>query len=432
MRYLRTVSTRRLLALLAGVVTAIAAGAAIAVAASGSGPVPPGGPKPLAAALHNALSARSVQGISARIKFTNNLIDASNLQGTDPLLQGASGRLWWSAGHGLRLELQSDNGDAQLVVNHASFWVYDPSSKTVYEGRLPAGKAKSVASRHVATDKIPSVAAIQTELTKLAAHLNISRALPTDVSGQPTYTVRVSPRHDAGLLGAAEMAWDSVHGIPLRFAIYARGETNPVLELAATQVSYGAMPVSDLAISPPRGAKVVKVSTPGSRSAADRGKARTAGLHGKRAGHGAHGRHVAVNGVSAVAAKLPFALVAPNSLDGLPRRSSTLLDWGGSPAALVSFGQNLGGIAVIEQMATSAERSKPGGSAAGTSIAPGAGSGDTHGSGLSLPTVSINGITGQELDTALGTLVRFTRRGVTYTVLGSVPAYAAEKAARAL
>ncbi len=58
------------------------------------------------------------------------------------------------------------------------------------------------------------------------------------------------------------------------------------------------------------------------------------------------------------------------------------------------------------------------------------GNGDQR--GLSLPTVSIKGATGQELDTALGTMIRFTRGGVTYTVIGSVPPAAAELAARAL
>ena len=52
--------------------------------------------------------------------------------------------------------------------------------------------------------------------------------------------------------------------------------------------------------------------------------------------------------------------------------------------------------------------------------------------GLNLPTVSINGATGHELDTALGSVVTFTRSGVSYTVLGSVPAAAADLAARAL
>jgi hypothetical protein len=122
--------------------------------------------------------------------------------------------------------------------------------------------------------------------------------------------------------------------------------------------------------------------------------------------------------VRAVAGKLPFKLDAPSSLVGLKRRSVTLLDWKGTPAALVAYGQNLGGIAVLEQTADKA--------------APQANTGHGDHRGLSLPTVSINGATGQELDTTLGTMVRFTRAGVTYTVLGSVPPVAADQAARGL
>jgi hypothetical protein len=109
-------------------------------------------------------------------------------------------------------------------------------------------------------------------------------------------------------------------------------------------------------------------------------------------------------------------------LVGLPRRSVSLLDWAGSPAALVTYGQNLGGIAVVEQ-----DASKAHGPSAGTS----SGSGE-HARGLSLPTVSIDGVSARELDTALGTALTFTRGKVAYTVLGSIPAAAAEAAARAL
>ena len=52
MKFLRTASTRRLLAIIAGVVIAIAAGTAIAVAAAGNGPVPQR--ESLAQALHQA------------------------------------------------------------------------------------------------------------------------------------------------------------------------------------------------------------------------------------------------------------------------------------------------------------------------------------------------------------------------------------------
>ena len=62
-----------------------------------------------------------------------------------------------------------------------------------------------------------------------------------------------------------------------------------------------------------------------------------------------------------------------------------------------------------------------------------AGHGDSPLRGLEgLQELSIDGTTAHELATALGTLVQFERDGVSYTVIGSVPAAAAEAAARAL
>src|SRR3954447_283803 len=155
MSFLRTIPTRRLLALLGAAVLVVAGGTAIALAAGGSGPVPPA--KSLDAAVHDSLAGPEVQGVSARVEFTNHLIDSAALEGNAPLLKGANGRLWLTKGH-LRLELQSDQGDAQLVVDRRSFWLYDVSSHTVYHGRLPAGKAEPAAKeRH----RTPSVGQIR-------------------------------------------------------------------------------------------------------------------------------------------------------------------------------------------------------------------------------------------------------------------------------
>ena len=46
--------------------------------------------------------------------------------------------------------------------------------------------------------------------------------------------------------------------------------------------------------------------------------------------------------------------------------------------------------------------------------------------------MNIDGATGTELATPLGTIVSFERGGVAYTVAGSVPPVAAENAARGL
>jgi outer membrane lipoprotein-sorting protein len=403
-KFLRTASTRRLLGVLGGLVALIAAGTAIAVAAAGSGPVPKA--KPLANAVHDALAAKQVPGITARIQFTNHLIDASSIQGSDPLLSGATGRLWLSSDHKLRLELQSNNGDAQAVVNNGKFWIYDPTSKTAYEGTLPAQTSR--AATGAKPDKLPTVAEIQKDINKLAQHLNISGAIPSDVAGHPAYTVRVSPKHDGGLLGSAELAVDAAKGVPLRFAIYARGSSSPVIELKATDISYGPVAASTFQATPPSGAKIVSVATPKGQS----GSGATSDRADRK-----QGKHAEVTGAAAVARHLPFALTAPKTLVGLGQQDVKLLDWNHTPAALVTYGKGLGGIAVIEQPAKASGQSQRQG-------------GDQP--GLNLPTVSINGATGQELDTALGTLLRFTRGGISYTVIGSVPASAAELAARAL
>jgi hypothetical protein len=152
------------------------------------------------------------------------------------------------------------------------------------------------------------------------------------------------------------------------------------------------------AITPPSGDTVVKIDTSGASSAADR-----AGAHGSQ--------HV--SGLAAVAASVPFALKAPATVAGLPRNDVTKLDWGGKPGALITYGQGIGGIAVLE---------RPAGASAGNL--------SSHaGRGLSVPTISIDGISAHELDTALGTGITFTSAGVSYTVIGSVPPTAAEAAA---
>jgi outer membrane lipoprotein-sorting protein len=414
MKFLRTAPTGRLLAVIGGLIIAIAAGTAIAVAATGNGPVPKA--KPLSRAVHEALTAKPVAGITADITFTNNLISSSDLPGetADPLLQGTQhGRVWLTNDHRLRIELQGDNGDANVVVNNNSFWISDPMQSTVYKGSLPAGSSDKTGKADKTGAKaqgIPTVAQIQSDITRLLKHVDVGGVAtsdPGDVAGRAAYSMSVSPKHSGGLLGRAKLAWDALTGVPLKFAIYARGNPTPVLALTATNISYGAISSSDLAISPPSGDKVVTVATADKHAAA----ADTA-----RAAH--KGAHSQVNGVAAVARHVPFRLSAPKSLAGLPREGVTLLSWGGKPAALVTYGQGLGGIAVIEQSGSSQ-------AAAANSLGSGRGS-------LSLPLVSIHGATGTELATPLGTVVRFTRGGVAYTVLGSVTPYAAETASRAL
>jgi hypothetical protein len=406
MRFLRTASTGRLLAVLAAAVIVIGGGSAIAVAATTSDPVPPA--SALATALHGALSAPKVSGITANVTFTNNLIDSSDFTGqsADPLLQGATGRLWLTDDGRLRIELQSDDGDAQIVVDHRSFWISDPAQQTVYEGTLPAGHDGSSGS-----GAIPSIAQIQTELTKLMSSADISGAQPTDVAGRAAYRVSISPRTSGGLVGSAQLAWDAATGVPLDLAVYARGDTSPVLELKATSIGYGSVPDSDVDVSPPAGSRVVQLGGSGGGT----GATTSAGS----------GDHPAVRGLAAVSAAVPFTLQAPATLAGRARAGVSLI---GHDTALITYGDGLDGLAVIE---SPADASSSGSSTTSTTSTTSTNSGSGSG-GLSLPTPTVNGVTATELSTPLGTVVHLSQGGVAETVIGSVTGPVALQAAGGL
>jgi outer membrane lipoprotein-sorting protein len=387
----RTLSTTRLIAL-AAVAVVVLAGSAVAVAASGgSGPTPPA--KPLAQAIHDALSGPELTGVTARISFTNNLFPSGALTGTTgtALMTGANGRLWLNQNGG-RIELQSDAGDVQIVWDASKVTVYDASSNTAYVADLPAQTAPATGT----TTGPPSLDQISTFLTDLGKHWTVSGAQPSDVAGEAAYTVSVSPSHDGGLLGSAELAWDAAQGVPLKIAIYAQGSTAPALALEVKEISFGAVPDSDIAIGVPAGAKTIDLSSSGNGTGQTDGSA------------------APVTGLAAVQAAAPFTVVAPDALVGLPLQDIRLVGEVGQKTVVAVYGQGLGAVIVIER-------------AQDTSTAKqGSGSLD------SLPTVSLDGISAHELSTQLGTVIGWDQAGVSYVLAGSVPTAAAEAAARSL
>jgi outer membrane lipoprotein-sorting protein len=412
---LRRLPLSRLLLLCAAVV-AIGAVAAALATALGTGPTPP--PKPLADAIHDSLAeghANPVAGVSARIEFTNHLIEGTSLasQGggsslASPLLTGASGRLWISADGRLRVELQSERGDTEIFYDGHTVSMYDGSSNSLYRYTPPqesaeADKTGSGAGTDPAgtTDGgghgIPTVAEIQEAIVKIMRHANLSGAIPTDVAGQAAYAVRISPSHDGGLVGGAELAWDATHGVPLRLAVYSTQSATAVLELTATEISYGAIPDSVFSFSPPAGAKVTEVEPP-------------------RAGGASNQTPPHEQGLAAVQAAVPFTLSAPATLAGMERDEVRGAQMNGGAAALVTYGKGLGGIAVLESKAKAAGSEEEG--------APSF-LGD-------LPKVALPGTSATELPTPLGTLMRFERGGVAYILAGSVTPAMLQEAAEGL
>lgn len=369
---LRRLPLTRLL-LLCGVLVAVAIGAAALALAVTGGPVPP--PKPLAQAVHDALAGPAVQGVSARIQFTNHLLEGAELAGqggegessqlsSSPLIGGASGRLWIGSQGRARLELQSEKGDTQILYDGHRLSLYDASTDTLYRLVAPADWGeRHEAPRDGGSDdgagQPPSLTKVQEGIDRLSKHAILSPATPTDLGGQPAYTVRISPREHGGLIGGAELSWDAVHGTPLRAAIYSSTSDSPTVELSATEVSYGPVADSTLDFAPPANAKVQDVKIPSRHGSGD-----TEDTSGSLHAH--------------------------------------------------EHGQGLEGIAVLE----------------GSAPHPGEGSQENLPQGLQK--VKIDGTEASELPTALGTLLGFERAGVRYLLVGSVTPSTIEAFARSL
>jgi len=271
---LRRLPLSRLL-LLCGLVVVLGSSLTALAFALVSGPTPP--PKPLADAVHDALAeahGQPIEGVSAQIQLTNHLLEGANLASgggeasqltSSPLISGASGRLWISKERHVRLELQSEKGDTEIYYDGHTVQMYDPSSNTLYRYTPSAhegGTEQSAVPDSGAHHEAPTVAKIEEAISHLSEHANVSGATPTDVAGQAAYTVRVTPKESGSLLGGAELSFDAVHGVPLRAAIYSTESSAPVIELAATSISYGPVESSVFEFTPPSDAKVEEVVLP--------------------------------------------------------------------------------------------------------------------------------------------------------------------------
>jgi outer membrane lipoprotein-sorting protein len=379
---LRRLSLSRLL-LLCALVLAIGVSATALASALDSGPTPP--PKPLAQAIHDALTGAGgepVQGVSASITLTDHLLEGASLAGggqsgglsSNPLITGASGRLWIAKGGRVRLELQSQQGDTQILYDGHTVSLYDAATNTLYRYTPPtheqdASTSSGESEIEVAVPdqsnhqhEVPSVAKIEEAIARLSRHAGLSGATPTDVAGQAAYTVRVSPNESGGLFGGVELSFDAVHGVPLRAAIYSTTSAAPVIELAATAISYGPVPGSVFEVNPPADAKIEEVAPPSSS--------------------GSHAEHKSAGEA-------------------------------GKPS-LTTKGHGPATIAILASKAKA-------GAADGT---------DEQLEGL--PKVTINGTSASELRTELGTLLTFERSGTRYLVAGWVAPAAVEEVARGL
>jgi outer membrane lipoprotein-sorting protein len=377
-----------------------ALGAVAATGADGGDDRPPA--KPLAEAIASSLDGQEIEGLSARVTFTNEMLESAGMvKGADPIMGGGSGRLWASDNGDVRIELQSEAGDVQIVARGDQLWLYHAAANTVY--RTTMEPEEKSAKKGGEEEWPPSVAAVSRMLSKLGSEAVVSGAIPSNVASKPAYSTQIEPKDEGGLIGGADVTWDASNGAPLRVAIFARGENDPTLAIETNEVSFGAVDDAVFAIQPPASAKVENMSAANRPSAADKPKKKL------------------ITGLSAARAGAPFELSAPAKLAGLPRSEVMLVGSGDKKSVTITYGEGLGAITVIESALSGKDQS----------LSLGA-SEQAKRDGIEIPTAKVPGAEATVFGTPLGSLVSFTRDGVRYVVIGSVTEQDALAAARGL
>ena len=351
-----------------------------------------GAPKPpkrsLASAVHGIFTAKPVTGVSAKFRVDQHLLTGtSTTLSSNPLLAGATGSVWVGGGHA-RLVVKSQLGTTSVAFDGHQVTLYDAKHHVAYVLPVKHHQKPGSSSEH----QVPTMASITHALAEASKFAVISGAIPSNVAGREAYTVHVSPRHNGGLFGEFDLAWDAAHAVPLRFAIFPRGSSTAAISIAVTHIRYGAIPARALSMTPPAGTKIVHVHMP------------------SRHEHSASQPRVApAVGAAAVSKAVGFTVAAPKTLAGLPQHQVRAVSIGSHRAALATYGRGLGTVFVLEQRTSGGK----------TPLS-------------SLPSVSIAGIKAHELDTTLGSVIQWSRGGVTYTIAGSQSAARIMSAAESL
>ena len=294
MRRLRTLSSRRLIAIVAAVAV-LATTAAIAQAGLIGGEPKPE-PKALDRAILDAANAPTVDGISARIEFTNGLIPSGSLPngGASPLAAGADGRLWMARRRALPAR-------APVRVRRRPDRLRRPHVERLRRGgedRLPPRAARRAArrgrprARHAGAGPARArPARPRVDAVRRRADLDRAAGRPTPCGSRRRTTAACSaPASSPGTPSrACRCAPPSTPRTRPSRCSSSRPPTSPS----------GAWRTMTCGSRVPAGTKTVDVDPPAGRHGGTKGEA-------------------GVEGVEAVQDELDFQLSAPDELAGLP------------------------------------------------------------------------------------------------------------------
>ncbi|MFF2051982.1 outer membrane lipoprotein carrier protein LolA [Leifsonia sp. NPDC058194] len=166
-----------------------------------------------------------------------------------------------------RVQVLDQLAERDAVRNGSDVWLYDSKAQSATHVTLP-DRSPSGTDGATPTPLATTPQALADKLLAAAdPSTTVTLGAPSSVAGRDAYSLVLTPKTDATLVGSVRIAVDGATGIPLRVQVIATGATAPAFEAGFTTFSTDRPDASVFRFTPPANAKVTEQSVP-ERSAA--------------------------------------------------------------------------------------------------------------------------------------------------------------------
>lgn len=248
----------------------------------------------LLAATHHAM--RTPASFSGHVQADVNLGLPSGLVGLNPsgapsngggsgtsggalgAISGTHSLRIWAAPSGMRLQELLPTAERDIVVNRTGVWSWSSQTFSATHVLAPARSAVAPAVARARTAILPGLAAAaaqrgitpgaftsavgnpatlgQRVLSMANRSTQITVGQNAWVGGRAAYALTLTPRTTGTLVRRAVVWIDAARHVPLGVGVWARGSSQPVIDVSFTSVHFGPQPASLFAFQAPKGAHV--------------------------------------------------------------------------------------------------------------------------------------------------------------------------------
>jgi len=178
-------------------------------------------------------------------------------------------RVWVDGPTKQRAQLVDPFSELDVVRNGTDLWTYTSRGNAVQHGTLPAHPAArpgatpspSATGTGTAADLTPDQLA-ERAIAAADPTTAVTLGEPALVAGRNTYTLTLTPKTDATLVGRIVIAVDAEKGVPLRVQVFPRGKAQAAIETGFTAVDFGTPDAARFTFTPPAGATVTPLKAP--------------------------------------------------------------------------------------------------------------------------------------------------------------------------